>query len=244
MAYVPVYPKRRYVDASEVAVGDVVRLEHFDHNGDPCESPSFSDLVVGAISAHPIPEVTLHRPHLALLDGKPVLFAECFAVELHRLVSRFHVCTTGHRGDKQQALHSAHTPLFLATHCQNPLENGIHYRLCAGLHCESLVVGSIGSRCHTCIASGNPTSYFTILIPWSDTPTQWHPTRRDCCPITRGAFRSVSAANDWARENLNGQPCEVKRVSERGLETIAAVAFPGLASTRPKDDTNSGQGAA
>jgi hypothetical protein len=218
--YAAVYPTRLYSNAGEVAVGDVVRMDHYDRDGHLIASPDFSDSVVGAISAHPFPLVTLHRPRCAMLDGKPVLFCETYQVELQRLTSRFHVCTTGWDGHKSTSLDTAETGRFLVEHSHNPMNESIGYRLCAGLHCEHITVGGIGVRCPQCTECGNPVSYFTIIIGWSDTPTQWHPTSRDFCPLSRGSFRSVSAAHDWAREHLGAQPYEVKRVTERGVETV------------------------
>lgn len=48
--------------------------------------------------------------------------------------------------------------------------------------------------------------YFTVLIPWSDTPTEWHPTDKSFCPLTRGCFKSEIAARLWASQFLAGQP--------------------------------------
>jgi hypothetical protein len=59
------------------------------------------------------------------------------------------------------------------------------------------------------------TGYYTVLIPWSDTPTKWHPTDKDgpFAVLTRGAFRCTSEAEEWAKEALEGQPFTVKRIA-------------------------------
>lgn len=59
------------------------------------------------------------------------------------------------------------------------------------------------------------TGYYTILIPWSDKPTQWHPTTKvgPFAVLSRGAFRHAEEAEEWAKEHLDGQPFEVKRIA-------------------------------
>lgn len=46
--------------------------------------------------------------------------------------------------------------------------------------------------------------YFTILLPWSDLPTPWHPTERTgpFSVLSRGAFKTRRLAREWAREHL------------------------------------------
>jgi hypothetical protein len=46
--------------------------------------------------------------------------------------------------------------------------------------------------------------YFTILLPWSDLPTPWHPTEREgpFSVLSRGAFATRKLARDWAKEHL------------------------------------------
>jgi hypothetical protein len=54
--------------------------------------------------------------------------------------------------------------------------------------------------------------YYSVIVPWSDTPTEWHPTERDgpFATIARGAFDTREQAHDWAHKHLNGQPYRVK----------------------------------
>lgn len=58
------------------------------------------------------------------------------------------------------------------------------------------------------------TGYYTVLIPWSDKPTRWHPTEKTgpFAVLSRGSFSCESEAADWAREILEGQPFTVKRI--------------------------------
>lgn len=46
--------------------------------------------------------------------------------------------------------------------------------------------------------------YFSVLIPWSPTPTEWHPTEKTgpFSTLTRGSFPTELAARTWAREHL------------------------------------------
>ena len=55
--------------------------------------------------------------------------------------------------------------------------------------------------------------YYSVLIPWSDTPTMWHPSDRTgpFALLSRGAFRTVDAARAWAERELRGEPYRLKR---------------------------------
>lgn len=56
------------------------------------------------------------------------------------------------------------------------------------------------------------TGYFTVLVPWSATPTEWHPTE-DTGPfavLTRGAFRNEDDARYWAITHLKGEPYSLR----------------------------------
>jgi hypothetical protein len=59
------------------------------------------------------------------------------------------------------------------------------------------------------------TGYFTLLIPFSEAPTEWHPTERTgpFCVLSRGAFATEAEATAWATEKLAGQPYELKWVA-------------------------------
>lgn len=52
-------------------------------------------------------------------------------------------------------------------------------------------------------------SYWTVLIPWSDQPTKWHPTDRKgpFAVLTSGCYKTLAQAQAWADANLKGQPC-------------------------------------
>lgn len=54
--------------------------------------------------------------------------------------------------------------------------------------------------------------YFSVLVPWSDAPTKWHPTSKSgpFSVLTRGAFSTEDAAHAWAKNNLEGHPYEVR----------------------------------
>lgn len=53
--------------------------------------------------------------------------------------------------------------------------------------------------------------YYSVRIPWSDTPTQWHPTSRTgpMSVLTRGAFKTKGEAIEWADKHLRGEPYDV-----------------------------------
>ena len=57
--------------------------------------------------------------------------------------------------------------------------------------------------------------YYTIRIPWSNKPTQWHPTDKTgpFSVLTRGAFKTWEAAYAWAEKNLGGQSYSIKQIS-------------------------------
>ena len=57
-------------------------------------------------------------------------------------------------------------------------------------------------------------SYYTVRIPFSNKPTQWHPTTSSgpFSVLTRGAFKSVKEAEAWADKHLKGQPYSVKKI--------------------------------
>lgn len=54
-------------------------------------------------------------------------------------------------------------------------------------------------------------TYYTVVIPYSDKPTAWHPTDKTgpFAVLSRGAFESSEAAHAWAQASLEGQPYSV-----------------------------------
>ena len=54
--------------------------------------------------------------------------------------------------------------------------------------------------------------YYTVLVPYSDTPTKWHPQERSgpLSVISRGAFPKRSDAVQWAQDNLRGNPYSIR----------------------------------
>lgn len=54
--------------------------------------------------------------------------------------------------------------------------------------------------------------YHSVLIPFSDCPTRWHPTESTgpFKVLSRGAFATREDAHAWAGNNLANQPYEVK----------------------------------
>lgn len=61
-------------------------------------------------------------------------------------------------------------------------------------------------------------TYYTVIVPWSDTPTEWHPTTPigPFSRLSRGAFKTIELAGQWAADHLNGQPFEIKRCEPDG----------------------------
>lgn len=47
-------------------------------------------------------------------------------------------------------------------------------------------------------------TYYTVVISWSDTPTEWHPTCKEgpFSVLTRGAFKRFEDAARWAMREL------------------------------------------
>jgi hypothetical protein len=58
------------------------------------------------------------------------------------------------------------------------------------------------------------TGYYTVVIPWVPFPrrTEWHPTVAvgPFSSLTRGAFRTMQQAFEWASSHLGKPPYEVK----------------------------------
>lgn len=67
-----------------------------------------------------------------------------------------------------------------------------------------------------------PKAYYTVRIPWSDTPTVWHPTESSgpFSILLRGAFRHKHAAHAWAKAHLAGNPYTIATVA---LEPLMSV---------------------
>lgn len=64
-------------------------------------------------------------------------------------------------------------------------------------------------------AAGDLTPYaahYSVIVPWSDTPTEWHPTERTgpFATLVRGAWTTPEAAHAWAAKYLKGQPYSVR----------------------------------
>lgn len=66
--------------------------------------------------------------------------------------------------------------------------------------------------------------YITVVIPWSATPTIWHPTTKTgpLSTLTRGMFATTLDAVTWARKHLKGQPFTLAIVDDAGLRPITA----------------------
>jgi len=56
--------------------------------------------------------------------------------------------------------------------------------------------------------------YYTVLIPFSDAPTEWHPTESTgpFATLTRGSFKTAAEAHGWAASHLAGQSYSVKLI--------------------------------
>lgn len=54
--------------------------------------------------------------------------------------------------------------------------------------------------------------YWTVVIPFSERPTEWHPTESTgpFAVLTRGSFPSPDVARAWAESHLNAQPYSVR----------------------------------
>jgi len=54
--------------------------------------------------------------------------------------------------------------------------------------------------------------YYSLSIPHSSTPTEWHPTEATgpFAVLSRGAFATEAEAHEWARTHLAGQPYSVR----------------------------------
>jgi hypothetical protein len=55
-------------------------------------------------------------------------------------------------------------------------------------------------------------SYFTLHVPYSEKPTQWHPTEKTgpFSVLCRGAFPTEKRAHEWADKNIKGYDYTVK----------------------------------
>jgi hypothetical protein len=56
--------------------------------------------------------------------------------------------------------------------------------------------------------------YWTVVIPYSETPTLWHPTSPvgPFSTLTRGSFKDEDKAHAWAKGHLNGQPYSTRLI--------------------------------
>lgn len=66
--------------------------------------------------------------------------------------------------------------------------------------------------------------YFSVLIPWSDMPTRWHPTERTgpFAELSRGCFPTPTAARSWADAQLGGQPYKLQYVDPMNDPDVVA----------------------
>lgn len=88
-------------------------------------------------------------------------------------------------------------------------------------HYEVLTTGDRGGRDNR-LQPVPP--YFSVLIPWSDAPTRWHPTEKTgpFSELSRGVFPTPTAARRWADANLAGQPYRLQYVDPMNdPETVA-----------------------
>lgn len=55
-------------------------------------------------------------------------------------------------------------------------------------------------------------TYYTVVIPYSYTPSLWHPTEKTgrFSTLSRGAFDTIQAAIEWADSRLNNQPYTIE----------------------------------
>ena len=77
--------------------------------------------------------------------------------------------------------------------------------------------------------------YWTVIVPWSNNPTVWHPTDRSFSPLSRGSFPTRQAAHAWAKTHLRGQPYSLRKFlgpskaeaswNERGLKARGGKGF-------------------
>lgn len=61
--------------------------------------------------------------------------------------------------------------------------------------------------------------YFSVVIPWSDKPTVWHPAEKEgpFSTLTRGSFKTAEEAHTWAVEHLGHAPVySVKLYTDEG----------------------------
>lgn len=96
-------------------------------------------------------------------------------------------------------------------------EAGIEGRSVPGAHAawikgKNPVSWSRAAYGATMVANGDAMSvYYSVRIPWSATPTAWHPTSRTgpMSVLTRGAFKTKGEAHAWAASHLRGEPYDV-----------------------------------
>jgi hypothetical protein len=71
----------------------------------------------------------------------------------------------------------------------------------------------------------NSSTYYSVHIPYSKTPTEWHPTTKTgpFSTLSRGKFSTVQEAHDWAREHLGYKP--VYKVVPHTLEENSRARY-------------------
>lgn len=62
--------------------------------------------------------------------------------------------------------------------------------------------------------------YFSCVIPYTSTPTAWHPTEATgpFATLVRGSFPTVDAAVAWGKANLAGNPYSVREYGATAAE--------------------------
>lgn len=79
---------------------------------------------------------------------------------------------------------------------------------------------------------GNARRYWTVVIPYSERPTKWHPTERSgpLSVLTRGAFGTEQEAHAWAKKHLQGQSYRVEERPDHAVQAgkLRAVDVRGM----------------
>ncbi len=140
---------------------------------------------------------------------EPQSYSDCLVVEVH----------TDGRGAVELA--RVHLSLSMGCEVQTHIER---FRVELPLFVERfqlLTTGPRGGRDNRVHAM---TVHYTVHIPWSETPTKWHPTEHSgpFSVLQRGAFATRALAEEWAREKLGDTLYYVRRIDPMADEAIEA----------------------
>ena len=87
------------------------------------------------------------------------------------------------------------------------------------------------------LPGGRRSGHWSVLIPWSDTPTEWHPTERTgpLSVLVRGAFKTEGDLIAWCERHIPGHPY-TKRFTVSAESDSTDPGGPGCSAAQTGPD--------